>query len=1668
MGINKDVDYFKKPLHLYEPSEILKNKDIVPRERGIYGWYFDEVPNQLNASENLDYIKVGSMYLLYIGIAGKDTNRTLYARLVGDHLGQNPRGSTLAHSLHAILDIPFDDLKRRRNWMSKHMKVAWKVCPNPGEIEKHILEKYGHVLLFNLDENPNNPVEDTLKKLRRDYKKKWFTDSSKAKEIGVRTIRNFGKVQDTIEVSDLVAIQKRSYEKFLQQDVEPTKRLCMGLEALFREIFPIPNYDKSMYLEYLYYELEKPRYAPNECRQLRLTYGCPLKICCRLRSKDDEDLAEQSIYLGEMPVMIGGGEFIINGAERVIVSQLHRSPGVDFLIESKEGDRVLHGGRIIPERGSWIEISVTHRDILVVKIDQSSKIPATIFLRAIDPACGTTEEILRLFYPTKTVQAAKLTPTMWVVGDIVDTETGEIIVKAGTQIGDKVTLIQQSNITSGGSSSLIKRTKKAKDEPEADRWLRGDKEVRNWVKENKQNLRKKYMIKRCKTTGGFAFKWVVTEKEDYTLKKDELSALETKLAWYAVDEHKEGGCPDLNDKKRLKPIKGVKSLFEKNSRLEELFRECTKAMEDDSDWIEIEDLDVYTKVQTNEQGIYFFKKIKTGKVKDGYVGLAGEKKNKNPEGQGLLGRLKLHFTAGLSADNMLKKWAIKELTECGIVEEVVSEERGKSRKGTVEVIDQVRDTLILNTLGEDDCQSHEQALLKLYVRLRLGNPPNTEKAKTFLHEKFLDEKRYRLGNVGRFRLNRKFKLAGDENAMTLTTDDLINSMKYIVKLRNMEGNIDDIDNLGNRRLRRIDELAGDEIRKGLLKLRKTVQERMSLRRNTEEMVKIADLVNSKSVSSSINYFFGRGELSQVVDQTNALSQLTHERRLSALGPGGLNRRRAGFEVRDVHISHYGRVCPIETPEGTNIGLIASLAIFASVDQYGFLLTPYRKVKKGKVTDEVEYLRADEEMRAVFAPPSVVDPESGKIREGMVLARKSGELTVVSSDEVDYVDISHRQIVGVSASLIPFLEHDDANRALMGSNMQRQAVPLLRTESPLVGTGMEEMVGKNSSMVVRAKGAGTVTEVDAQHIVINHTEEYRLQKFIGLNERTCLNQTPIVEAGEKIQKGQIIADGGGTADGVLALGKNLLVGFVSFDGFNFEDAIVVSEKLVKNDSFTSIHIDEFTAEVRETRLGSEEFTRDIPNVGEKALRNLDEHGVIREGTRVCPDDILVGKVVPKSKTELTPEEKLLHAIFGRAGEDVKNDSLELPSGYEGVVIKTERFNRRGAGSEEQKKAVRAEIREYERHMKAKVCLVFRQMTEAIHKKSDVTMVDPSTRQKVGESPDDDVIYEQVENFDIKWVRPASARENVAKIVDKFWVKIAEIQEEKSRRIERLKHGDELPSGVLEMVKVYVAAKRALSVGDKIAGRHGNKGVIAKIMPEEDMPFLEDGTSLDILLNPLGVPSRMNVGQILETHLGWVAKVLGFNAISPVFDGATEDDIRKLTVEANELMSRRKAELEEKGQVPSDDEFFVNVLQTLKTQLYDGRTGEPFDQTATIGYIYMMKLHHLVDDKIHARATGPYSLITQQPLGGKTRTGGQRFGEMEVWALEGYGAAYALQEMLTVKSDDIEGRTKIYESMVKGQNSLEAGTPLSFDVLCNELRGLGLNIQLEKKRLGGGSL
>ena len=1226
-------------------------------------------------------------------------------------------------------------------------------------------------------------------------------------------VRSFGQnTEDLSEIPPLTDIQQKAYAGFLQANVLAEKREDIGIEAVLRETFPIENLDKSINLQYIRYELGKPRFGPDECRQLRLTYGRPFRVLLRLNK---EQPVEEEVYLGDLPIMIGGGEFLINGAERVVVSQLHRSPGVDFMMV-READRDLHSCRIIPERGSWIELHVTKKDSLNVRIDQSGKFSAMTLLRAMDSAYSTNADIIKAFYPTSTVKLTKAhfeeLKGAIVSEDVIDPEDGEIYLEAGQ----------------------------------------------------------------------------------------------------AIEE----------------------------AKLNQLMGSSVKS---------------------------------------------------------------------------------------------------------VSILSAVKDPIILAALAEDTASTHEEALIKIYQKIRPGNPAQLEKAKEMFREKFQDTNRYRLGRVGRFRVNRKFKLedtvAADE--MALQPDDLLNAIKYILKLRAKEGELDDIDHLGNRRVRTIDELAAEELRKGFLKLKRTVTERMS-NRDQQDMTP-RSLINPKSISAAIEYFFGRGELSQVVDQTNPLSQFTHERRLSALGPGGLNRKRAGFDVRDVHISHYGRICPIETPEGTNIGLISHLSTFAGVDDKGFLITPYRLVKNGKLTGEVKYLRADEEAKVHIAPADT-PMTNGKFTSERFTARFDGEFITADASSIEYVDVSPRQMVGVSAGLIPFLEHDDANRALMGSNMQRQAVPLLVPEPPIVATGMEKDVARNSGMVLKAEKDGLVTYVDSLRIRVDE-REYVLRKFTGLNEHTCLNQKPIIKVGERVKKGQVLADGAATYHGELALGRNVLVAFMSWEGYNFEDAIIISERLVERDTYTSIHIEQFEIEIRETKLGKEEFTKDIPNVSPKALANLDENGIVQIGTFVVPGDILVGKVSPKSKSELTPEEKLLYAIFGRAGEDVKNESLEVNSGVEGVVIEARRYSRRASMTEDERKEFDKDFKEekeaFDKRIAEQWHLMVNDLKDAIEISHRTSLRDVRNNKSIGGEKDNEESSKAAADFkfdhlDIRTPEHTKAAKAVYK---KHREHLDKMLEEKDRRLNNLKRGEELPPGVQQMVKVTVATKRVVSVGDKMAGRHGNKGVISKILPVEDMPYLADGTPVDILLNPLGVPSRMNVGQILETHLGWAAKNLGFKAITPVFDGATEEEIRACM---------KEAKLPESG----------------KSWLFDGRTGERFEQMVTVGYIYMLKLHHLVDDKVHARATGPYSLITQQPLGGKARFGGQRFGEMEGWALEAYGAAYILQELLTVKSDDVEGRTKIYESMVKGENTLEAGTPASFDVLTNEIRGLALNMQLQKKQLLGG--
>ncbi|HEX9793676.1 MAG TPA: DNA-directed RNA polymerase subunit beta [Planctomycetota bacterium] len=1233
----------------------------------------------------------------------------------------------------------------------------------------------------------------------------------------IRDYRSF-KFRDPALLPGLSDLQVRAYTEFLQADVAPKRRKVVGVELLFQNLFPVESHDKTMALEYLGYALGRPRYSPEECRQLKYTYAYPLRV--RVALKRGAEKIEEDIYLGEVPIMMGGGEFIVNGSERVIVSQLHRSPGIDFAVDHHSGDKKFHSARIIPERGSWIEMTVSSKGTLQVRIDQQGKFSALTLLRALNPEWGTDDAVLRLFYPVSTVARGKLSKAKYAqaletrvaLGQIRDMKTGEVWVEAGHEIGAEA-----------------------------------------------------------------------------------------------------------------------------------------------------------------------------------------------------------------------------------------AERVAASDIASVEVLDGVEDVLILESLiKEDTASSHEEALAAIYAKLRPGNPIQLEKARELLQDRFFDPQRYSLGRVGRFRISRKFQRPSeaDHGPVTLQPDDFLDAVKYLIGLRAGQGEVDDIDHLGIRRVRTIAELAFEEFRKGLMKVARAAVDRMSQQDDSETQTP-RSLINAKAFSTSVEQFFARGELSQVVDQTNPLSQLTHERRLSALGPGGLNRKRAGFQERDVHISHYGRLCPIETPEGANIGLISSLSMFAVVDDYGFLVSPYRIVRKGKVTEDIKFLRADEEYERVFAPADTAVTDKNLIEKdeaGLVMCRFHGEFTRKPLDEIEYLDIDPAQILGVSAALIPFLEHDDANRALMGSNMQRQAVPLIITEPPLVGTGLERVIAENSGMVVRARRAGTVEYVDSKQIILKEdSEPYELRKFQGLNERTCLNQRPLVKMGDKVKRGDVIADGAATHQGELALGKNLLVAFMSWEGYNYEDAIIVSERLVKDDVFTSIHIEEYEAEIRETTLGKEEFTRDIPNAGERALRNLDEDGIVRIGTRVGPNDILVGKIAPKSKTELTPEERLLHAIFGRAGEDVKNVSLKLPAGVHGIVIGAQKFTRKVNMTPAERRAAHEKIREIEAEYDAVLRREIPAAVADLQEYLEETLKDPKTKKAI-QITEATLFGDLIRILDFlktyaEGVEHPSRRAKAEELVRVHADRIEDKEAWKIKMSSRLSRGDDLPTGVLEMVKVYIATKRNLSVGDKMAGRHGNKGVISKILPQEDMPFLEDGTPVDIVLNPLGVPSRMNVGQILEVHLGWAASKLGFRAFTAPFDGAREADIEQALGEAG-------------------------LPLTGTPTLYDGRSGSAFEQKVCTGFMYMMKLHHLVDEKVHARSTGPYSLITQQPLGGKARFGGQRFGEMEVWALEAYGAAYLLQELLTVKSDDVDGRTKIYESMVKGKNILEPGMPVSFEVLMNEIRGLGLNIQLEK--------
>ncbi len=1327
----------------------------------------------------------------------------------------------------------------------------------------------------------------------------------KAKGAGDRI--SFAKMPEIIAIPNLIEIQRRSFDQFLQHRVPPDRREQIGLQGVFTSIFPINDYDDSASLEFVKYEFGQPKYSPVECREKGMTYSAPLKVTLRLvvwdkggagEAKSIRDIKEQEVYLGEMPLMTEHGTFVINGTERVVVSQLHRSPGVFFDHDGGKthpSGKILYSARLIPYRGSWLEFEFDASNILHVRIDRRRKFVATILLRAI--GYGSNEEILRLFYERDVIQIERGKEFALVLMDRVDGKEVQLSPGVAWRVAKDVVDPRSKEV-------ILPRTKKL----------------------SRASVKKAV---------GARIRQVPLYKED----------LLGRITAVDVVDGKTG----------------------------EVLLECAQEV-------------------TAE--------------------------------------------------------ALERILERG-VERLLLLHAGEGREQL-----EIRDTLL-----RDASRSEEEALVEIYRRMRPGDPPTVESARALLNSTFFNPKRYDLSKVGRFKLNSKLGMQVPLEVRVLRQEDVVAIVRYLLRLNHGEGMIDDIDHLGNRRVRSAGELLEDQFRIGLARMERAVRERMS----TQELETLMphDLVNAKPVSAALKEFFGSSQLSQFMDQTNPLAELTHKRRLSALGPGGLSRERAGFEVRDVHPTHYGRMCPIETPEGPNVGLISSLSTYARVNDFGFIETPYRKAKDGRVSDEIEYLTADVEERFTIAQANAPLDARGRFATERVSARAGGNFVMLPREKVDYMDVSPKQLVGISTSLVPFLEHDDANRALMGANMQRQAVPLLRPEAPIVGTGMEFVAAKDSGAVVVARRAGVVEAVSAERIIVRADEKAEdggladgssvdictLMKFERSNQNTCINQKPIVDVGERVRKGQVIADGPATAAGELALGQNVLVAFMPWGGYNFEDAILISEKLVKDDRYTSIHLEEFEIEARDTKLGKEDITRDIPNVGEDALEDLDESGIIRIGAEIKPGDILVGKVTPKGETVLTPEERLLRAIFGEKAEDVRDASLYVPPGITGTVVEVKVFSRKGVDKDERAKSIEDEEvsrlrKDYEdeiaiiakdRDRRVRALIEGKIAGRDLRAKRSAKVLVPKRKKLTAE------VLDALKPEELAEVA-RQLSDDVARKVDKLYSaaesQIHVLETMLEERIARIQKGDELAPGVFKTVKIFVAVKRKLSVGDKMAGRHGNKGVIAKILPEEDMPYVPDGTPVEVVLNPLGVPSRMNVGQILETHLGWAARALGLRVSSPVFDGAAEKEIKDML---------KKAGLPLGG----------------KTVLCDGRTGKPFHQEVAVGYIYLMKLAHLVDDKIHARSIGPYSLVTQQPLGGKAQFGGQRFGEMEVWALEAYGAAYTLQEILTVKSDDVVGRTKMYESIVKGECALEPGLPESFNVLVKELQSLALDVELIKE-------
>jgi len=1348
-----------------------------------------------------------------------------------------------------------------------------------------------------------------------------------------RVRKSFGRIREVAEMPNLIEVQKLSYDHFLQEDVAADARdPDVGIEAVFRSVFPITDFSETSVLEYVRYEFEDPKYDVEECMQRGMTFAAPLKVTLRLivfdvdeetGVKSVKDIKEQDVYMGDMPFMTKNGTFVVNGTERVIVSQMHRSPGVFFDHDkgkTHSSGKLLFAARVIPYRGSWLDFEFDAKDIVHVRIDRRRKLPATTLLLALGME---QEEILNYFY----------------------------------------------------DATVYKKSKDGWKTPFAPETMRGQK---------------------------FGF-----------------DIINAKTGEVAIEAGR-----------KITP------------------RLARKAAEDGLKDVLMQDENLIGRFAANDMV-----NEKTGEI---YVE-AGEELT--PELLEVLEEAKIKEVAVLDIDD-------------------------------VHVGGYIRNTMMV-----DKADNRDQALIDIYRVMRPGEPPTLETAEGLFSGLFFDGERYDLSSVGRVKMNMRLDLDAEDNVRVLRKEDILAVIKTLTDLRDGRGEVDDIDHLGNRRVRSVGELMENQYRVGLLRMERAIKERMS---SVEiDTVMPHDLINAKPAAAAVREFFGSSQLSQFMDQTNPLSEITHKRRLSALGPGGLTRERAGFEVRDVHPTHYGRICPIETPEGPNIGLINSLATYARINKYGFIEAPYRRVHNNKLTDEVVYLSAMEEAKYTIAQANVTITDKGTFADDLVACRKAGEAILSPPDDVDFMDVSPKQLVSVAAALIPFLENDDANRALMGSNMQRQAVPLIRTDAPFVGTGMESVVAHDSGAAISARRTGVVDQIDAMRIVIRATEEtnpnkpgvdiYRLSKFQRSNQSTCVNQRPLVNVGDRVHAGDIIADGPSTDLGELALGRNVLVAFMPWNGYNFEDSILISERIVRDDVFTSIHIEEFEVMARDTKLGPEEITRDIPNVGEEALKNLDEAGIVYIGAEVGPQDILVGKITPKGESPMTPEEKLLRAIFGEKASDVRDTSLRMPPGATGTIVEVRVFNRHGVEKDERAIQIeREEIESLSQDRDDEVGILdrntFARLEDLLIGKEAVSgPKDFDTSGRITQDKLDQLSKGQWWQIALSNEKAQSEFEAMKKQYDSA----KDILEARFQdKVDKLQRGDELAPGVMKMVKVFVAVKRKLQPGDKMAGRHGNKGVISRIVPQEDMPYLDDGTPVDIVLNPLGVPSRMNVGQILETHLGWACRGLGTQigdaltafkiggpikdlkaklldvydgdkdvaALSddevvelagnllrgvpiatPVFDGAHEADIHD---------HLERAGLESSGQVT----------------LFDGRTGETFARPVTVGYIYILKLHHLVDDKIHARSIGPYSLVTQQPLGGKAQFGGQRFGEMEVWALEAYGAAYTLQEMLTVKSDDVAGRTKVYEAIVRGDDTFEAGIPESFNVLVKEMRSLGLNVEL----------